>query len=111
MINTNWLLQESKKLPDFIVVFISSVFNIIIQPYIFLCRFINLPLKGYFINVFSKYSWKRRNQVIFDQLNPVYAHYYKREEIQELLSKAGFENLKFFHRHKYSWSVVCKKTT
>ena len=59
----------TKKLPDFIVVFISSLLNIVIQPYIFLCKFINLPIKGYFVNVFSKYSWKRRNQVIFDQLN------------------------------------------
>ena len=101
----------TKILPDFVVVFLSSILNTIIQPYIFLCKFINLPLKSYLINVFSKYSWTRRNQVIFDQLNPRYAYYYKKEELQDLLNKSGFQNLKFFHRYKYSWSVVCKKKT
>ena len=101
-----WL---TKKLPDKILDLFSSVLNILIQPYIFLCRFINLPLKGFLLNVFSKCSWKRRKFIIFDQLNAEYAHYYKKEELISLLEMAGFNNLRFYHRYKYSWTVVCKK--
>ncbi len=101
--------QITKKLPNNILNFFSSILNVLIEPYIFLCRFINLPLKGFLLNVFSKCSWKRRKYIIFDQLNPEYAHYYKKEELEEELGKAGFSDLKFYHRHKYSWTVVCEK--
>ena len=82
------------------------VLNIILVPYIFLCKFINLPLKNYFICVFSKFNWQRRNHVIFDQLNPNYSKYYKKSEIEKELTDAGFINLKFYHIHKYSWTVI-----
>ena len=49
---------------------------------------------------------KKRNDMIFDQLNPAYAKYYKKNEIEKELLDAGFVNLKFHHRHSYSWTVV-----
>ena len=67
---------------------------------------INLPLKNYWINVFNKYGWEKRKDVIFDQLNPAYAKYYKKDEIEKELIDAGFSNLKIHHRHNYSWTVV-----
>ena len=103
------MCQITKKLPNNILNFFSSILNVLIEPYIFLCRFINLPLKGFLLNVFSKCSWKRRKYIIFDQLNPEYAHYYKKEELVDELGKAGFSDLKFYHRYNYSWTVVCKK--
>ena len=105
----NTVCRLTKKLPNKILDTFSSILNILIEPYIFLCRFIKLPLKGFLLNVFSKCSWKRRKYIIFDQLNPEYAHYYKKEELIYELEKAGFSNLKFYHRYNYSWTVVCKK--
>ena len=96
----------TKKLPDFLVDKIASLLNVILVPYIFMCRYINLPLKNYWINVFNKYGWKKRKDVIFDQLNPAYAKYYKKDEIERELIDAGFINLKIHHRHNYSWTVV-----
>ena len=64
--------------------------------YIILCKFLNLPLKKYFINVFNKCGWKKRNDIIFDQLNPAYSKYYKKEEIEKVLTDAGFINLVSF---------------
>ena len=96
----------TKRLPDLLVYKIAALLNIIIEPYIFLCKFMNLPLKAYWLNVFKKCGWQKRKDMIFDQLNPAYAKYYKKHEIEKELLDAGFVNLQFHHRHNYSWSVV-----
>ncbi len=105
----NTVCKITKIMPNKILNIFSSLLNILIEPYIFLCKFINLPLKGFLLNVFSKCSWQRRKYIIFDQLNPEYAHYYKKKELENELKMAGFSALKFYHRHNYSWTVVCKK--
>ena len=99
----------TKKLPDKILYFIAMLLNGCLQPYIFLCKFFNLPLKKYFLEVFNKCGWVKRNDIIFDQLNPAYAKYYKKKEIEKELLDAGFVNLKFYHRHSYSWTVLGEK--
>ncbi len=79
-------------------------------PYGWLCRFFPLPLRPYFLNLFSKISLRNRALVIFDQLNPAYAKYYSREELTDLLAETKFGNLeKCVHRHGYSWTVLCRK--
>ena len=96
----------TKVLPNKLLYKFSALLNILILPYIFLCRFLKLPLKNYFLKVFSKFGWKKRKDAIFDQLNPAYAKYYKKHELEKELTDAGFVNLKFHHRHNYSWTVV-----
>ncbi len=96
----------TKYLPDRFLYLVSNFLNLLLQPYIFLCKFLNLPLKGYLLKVFNKFGWAKRNDVIFDQLNPEYAKYYKKEEILQELTDAGFSNLIISHRHNYSWTVV-----
>ena len=96
----------TQKLPDKLVYKIAALLNILIQPYIYLCKFVNLPLKNYWLKVFNKCGWQKRKDMIFDQLNPAYSKYYKKNEIEKELLDAGFINLKFHHRHGYSWTVV-----
>lgn len=98
----------TKYLPDKILYFFANILNLILIPYIFLCKFLSLPLRDYFLKVFNKFSWANRNLAIFDQLNPQYAMYYKKNEIIKELKDAGFSDLKIFHRHNYSWTVVGK---
>ena len=47
------------------------------------------------INVIGKCSFEKRNYIIFDQLNPSFAKYYKKEEIEELIKKSGFNKPNF----------------
>ena len=96
-------------LPDFILRVLTNILNIIAYPYIFLCKIFPLPLKKYLIEVFSKCSYSNRNYIIFDQLNPSYAKYFKKEEIYELLKDSGFKKIDLYHRHGYSWTVICQK--
>jgi len=68
-----------------------------------------LPLKEYILQDFQKLSWEKRNYVIFDQLNPSFAKYYKRSEVESLMKNAGFSIVDIIHRHSYSWTVIAKK--
>jgi len=96
----------TKNLPDKLVYKVASILNILLYPYIYLCNFLNLPLKDYFLKVFNKCGWQKRKDIIFDQLNPIYSKYYKKKEIEKELLDAGFVNLKFYHHHSYSWLIV-----
>jgi hypothetical protein len=74
--------------------------------YIGLCRMAPLPLWRYMRNVFGPMSWSKRRLIIYDQLNPAYARYYRRDEAEDLLRAAGFEEVQLHHRHGYSWTVI-----
>lgn len=68
-----------------------------------------LPLSNYLRHVYGRCSRLEKKYIIFDQLNPAYAKYYKLEELRDLLWKFDFKETSFHHRHGYSWTVVCKK--
>jgi hypothetical protein len=57
------------------------------------------------LNVIRRLSWKKRYLNIYDQLNPAYAKYYRRDEAIALLADAGFVDVRVHHRHGYSWTV------
>jgi len=77
--------------------------------YIRLCRLFPLPLKQYMTNVLNKLTADQRRLMIYDQLNPSYAKYYMRNEVIELLEKAGFGNIQIRNRHNYSWTAIATK--
>jgi SAM-dependent methyltransferase len=105
----NNLRRVLSRLPDFIVEIFSYMFTLISYVYIWLCKFLKLPLKKYFLNVFSKFSFKHKFYVIFDQLNPKYSKYYKKNEAVDLFKNSGFEISEINHRDEYSWTVIGKK--
>ena len=85
------------------------MFTLISYVYIWLCKFLKLPLKKYFLNIFSKFIFKHKFYVIFDQLNPKYSKYYKKNEAVDLFKNSGFEISEINHRDEYSWTVIGKK--
>lgn len=96
-------------LPDLILRIISQFLTITTYFYGFLCKFISLPLKDYFISVFNKFSFKHRSYVIFDQLNPSYSKYFTKQELIKNLEEAGFKIEILNHRLKYSYTAICSK--
>jgi SAM-dependent methyltransferase len=68
-----------------------------------------LSLSGYYNNVYSKCARREKKYIIFDQLNPSYSKYYKKQEVDELLRKNGFNNIELYHRHGYSWTAIARK--
>ena len=65
-----------------------------------------LPMYEYMNNVLAKWTPHIRFVTIYDQLNPAYAKYYTQAEVVDLMSRAGFKNIRLYHRHGYSWTVV-----
>lgn len=104
-----FLSNFTKRMNDSALELFSNLLNLILAPYIFLCGFFKLPMRSYFIKVFGKCSFKHRKYIIFDQLNPAYAKYYKKDELISDLKAANFKIDKYYHRHNYSWTVVCTK--
>jgi SAM-dependent methyltransferase len=105
----NNLRRVTRVLPDSILRHLCSVLNLFCSLYIALVKVFPLPLKDYMLNGFQKLTWKKRNYVIFDQLNPSYAKYYKRREVEDLISNAGFSVVDIIHRLGYSWTIIAKK--
>jgi SAM-dependent methyltransferase len=68
-----------------------------------------LPLRRYMQEVYLRFDPSVRRLVIVDQINPQWAKYYARDEIEALVRDAGFADVRAHHRHGYSWTVVGHK--
>ncbi len=74
--------------------------------YAFGCRFVRLPLTDYLINYFSKLDFYSRRLVVYDQLNPRLAKYYRRGELRDLVKTCGLVDVRMDDRLGYSWSAI-----
>ena len=107
----NNLRRITVLLPDFILRIISKLLALTTYVYGFLCQYINLPLKKYFLNFFNKFSFKHKCYVIFDQLNPSFAKYFTKQELKDVLNECGFEIDHLEHKYEYSYTAICRKKT
>jgi SAM-dependent methyltransferase len=88
---------------------VSAALVPLVRAYSSVSRVLSLPLRGYmrkFVDRIDDYTLKH---VIYDQLDPHYAKYYRRQEAIDLIEKAGFVNIQLYHRENYSWTVVATK--
>jgi SAM-dependent methyltransferase len=97
------------RLPDPVLAGLGSFLALASVPYIALCRLFPLPLRGYMLNHFAKLDLEMRKLTVFDQLNPRYAKYHRQAEARTLVADAGFEDVRLYHRHGYSWTVIGTK--
>jgi SAM-dependent methyltransferase len=72
------------------------------------CGVVRLPMASYMTDVIDKLSNDALRLNIYDQLNPGYAKYYRRQEAIDLLAGV-FDRVEIHHRHGYSWTVVGHK--
>jgi SAM-dependent methyltransferase len=97
------------RLPQAPVLALSRLANALLRPYIAACRRVPLPLSGYFTQVFGNMAHDKRVLIIYDQLKPAYAKYYSRSQAIALLESQGFVDVRAYHRHGYSWTVIGTK--
>lgn len=77
----------------------------LLDAYILLCRWLPLPMRDYMRNTLARVSRDKRRLTIYDQLNPSYARYHRRQEVQQMLEQAGFTDVRLHHRRGYSWTA------
>jgi SAM-dependent methyltransferase len=94
------------RLPHGVLAVLSWLLTPMLSLYVLACRVLPLPLRDYIVNVIGRLSWQKRYLNIYDQLNPAYARYYRRQEALELLASAGFVEVQIHHRRGYSWTVA-----
>jgi SAM-dependent methyltransferase len=83
--------------------------NYLLVPYVFLCRYLPLPMRRYILEVFGRCGMEKRKYILFDQLNPTYVCYYTEAELIDMLRVAGFRDIATYHRHGYSWTAVGRR--
>ena len=103
------LRKFTSQLPHVVLRAVVELLYWLLFVYRFICKVIPLWFHEYITNVFWLLSPQKRRLVIYDQLNPAYAKYYRKNEAIRLLKDAGFINVKIHHRHGYSWSVIGQK--
>ena len=96
----------TRRLPHPVLAALVRALDVPLLAYVAFCRVLPLPLRGYMREVVGRLDGAKRRLTVYDQLNPAYAKYYTREEVQALLAQAGFEDIALHHRHGYSWAVV-----
>jgi SAM-dependent methyltransferase len=97
------------RLPHLLLSPICHGLNLLLAGYIGLARYFPVPLRRYMTEVVGRFSASKRYLVIYDQLKPAYAKYYREYEVRRLLEDAGFVDVKLHHRHGYSWSAIASK--
>ena len=101
------LRRVTTRLPHAMVAAIAQVLTIALDAYILGCRHLRfLPLRDYVLNVVGRFPRSKRYLVVYDQLRPAYAKYYSEQEARSLLQSGGFEDVRLFFRHGYSWTVI-----
>lgn len=103
------LRKFTTRMPDAVLSGIAVLLDLLLQPYIFLAKFLPLPMKQYFVHHYGKLPREARRITVFDQLNPSYAKYYREDEARSLMEEMGFANIQLYHRHGYSWTVRGEK--
>ena len=103
------LRAVSTRLPHSILSLLCHGLNALLDLYIAAARRVPVPLHRYMTEVIGRFSRQKRYLVIYDQLNPAYAKYYRQEEARQLLERAGFEDIVLYHRHGYSWTVMGRR--
>ena len=64
------------RLPHAALAALCSALNLLVDVYIFACRWLPLPMRDYMRGTLARVSREQRKLTIYDQLNPTYARYY-----------------------------------
>lgn len=59
-----------------------------------------------YFKLLREFSFRHIRAIVYDQMIPVIAHYYTKEESIELLRGAGFEDIEIHWVNQMSWTVI-----
>jgi hypothetical protein len=101
--------KAAARLPDRAVRGLAWALDLGLDAYVPLAKRWPVPLAGYMTHVIAKLTRDHRRMVVYDQLRPAYARYYREKEARALLEDSGFRDVTLHHRHGYSWTVSGRK--
>ncbi|MEK7598920.1 MAG: class I SAM-dependent methyltransferase [Patescibacteria group bacterium] len=69
-----------------------------------------LPFKNPYLRQLKNFGFNHIHSIIFDQLLPRVANYYKKEEAFGLMDGFGLKDIEIYRKNKNSWTVLGRKT-
>ena len=100
----NPIRKITSKLPLPVTHFISYFFSIPFYIYVN-----TIPQKKPYLRQLKRFSFWHINSIVFDQLIPKIANYWKKQEAYSLLKNAGLKNIKINRCNDNSWTVLGRK--
>ncbi len=67
------------------------------------------PQQKEYFKLLQQMSFRHIEAIVFDQLLPTIANYWKREEVLQLVANLPLSNLRLQHTNGMSWTVVAEK--
>lgn len=99
----------TRRLPPLVLTALTWILYPFLRAYIAVASVLPLPLSEYCRRVLSRLTPAHIRLTIFDQLNPTWARYYRRHEIDRAVAEAGFEDVQTAAKHGYSWLVSARR--
>lgn len=103
------LRSVTTRLPHPVLAGLCSALERVLAAYIPLCRLLPLPMREYVTTTFARFPRSKRREVIYDQLNPTYVKWFRGNELEQLVTDAGFVSPRLYRRHGYSWTLVAER--
>ena len=63
-----------------------------------------------YLDAVSRFPFGHLHKIVFDQLLPDIAHYYKRADVETLFAQQDWADVTVHHNRGYSWTVVCQRS-
>lgn len=94
----------TSKLPPWLLDYLTYLVSL---PFVLYVRLV--PTRNVYRQQLKSFSFRHIHSIIFDQLLPEIAHYYKKDEARELLEGIGLENVRVYPCNENSWVVLGTK--
>lgn len=98
--------KVTTKIPHEALHAVSTALVPALRSYIAACRVAPLPMHSYMRRVLRPLTLAELRVNIYDQLNPTIAEYWTGDEVRDLMTAAGFVDIRLHHRHGYSWTAT-----
>jgi SAM-dependent methyltransferase len=93
----------TSRLPLPITRFFSKLLTILLKIYLL------LPQQKPYFQLLKKMSFRQIESIVFDQLLPTIANYWKKEEVLQMLEELPLKDIQLIHTNDISWTIVAFK--
>lgn len=62
-----------------------------------------------YFKLLRTFTFRHLRSIVFDQILPHIAHYWKKEEVETLMKNAGLVNIQMAHVNDMSWCAIGEK--
>ncbi|HEY9721558.1 MAG TPA: class I SAM-dependent methyltransferase [Oscillatoriaceae cyanobacterium] len=73
--------------------------------------YLQLPHRKPYLQLLRQMTFRHLEAIVFDQLIPSIAHYWRKDEVEQLIAGLPLTNVRLTHTNGMSWTVVADKVS